>query len=195
VGLGLTIVKYIVTMHGGTISVQSDGLGKGTTFSVRLPIATEGVRSQRRPNPTIVTTPDLAHIPRLNGLRIIVVDDDQEATEALRGLLKSLGAEPIVADGAERALQLLAEHPPDAMVSDIAMPGRDGLSLAREIRERENQAHSGHLPLVALTAYGRVEDKVSIFSAGFDSHVIKPVDPAELAGVIRSVVEPGGDKL
>jgi signal transduction histidine kinase/CheY-like chemotaxis protein len=195
VGLGLTIVKYIVTMHGGTISVQSDGLGKGTTFSVRLPIATEGVRSQRRPNPTIVTTPDLAHIPRLNGLRIIVVDDDQEATEALRGLLKSLGAEPIVADGAERALQLLAEHPPDAMVSDIAMPGRDGLSRAREIRERENQAHSGHLPLVALTAYGRVEDKVSIFSAGFDSHVIKPVDPAELAGVIRSVVEPGGDKL
>ncbi|HEY2105141.1 MAG TPA: ATP-binding protein, partial [Candidatus Binataceae bacterium] len=196
VGLGLTIVKYIVTMHGGTIGVQSDGLGRGATFSVRLPIVTEGARSQRRANPTIVTTPDLAHIPRLNGLRIIVVDDDQEATEALRGLLKSLGAEPIVADGAERALQLLSEHTPDAIVSDIAMPGRDGLSLAREIRERENHAHSGHLPLVALTAYGRVEDKLNIFSAGFDSHVIKPVDPAELAGVIRSMLEePVGDKV
>lgn len=193
VGLGLSIVKYIVAMHGGTISVHSDGLGKGTTFSVRLPVAAEGFQPQRRTNPTIVTTPDLAHIPRLNGLRIIVVDDDQEATEALRGLLKSLGAEPIVADGAERALQLLSENTPDAIVSDIAMPGRDGLSLAREIRERENQAHSGHLPLVALTAYGRVEDKVNIFSAGFDSHVIKPVDPAELAGVIRSVVEPASE--
>ena len=195
VGLGLTIVKYIVNMHGGTINVHSEGLGKGTTFVVRLPIAAEGTGSRRhRPHQTVVSIPDLARIPRLNGLRIIVVDDDQEATEALRGLLKSLGAEPIVADSAERALQLLSEHPPDAMVSDIAMPGRDGLSLAREIRERENRARSGHLPLVALTAYGRVEDKVNIFSAGFDSHIIKPVDPAELAGVLRSVVEPA-DKL
>ncbi len=194
-GLGLTIVKYIVAMHGGTIRVESGGVEKGAVFTVRLPLpaSAEDFHYQRRPHPTITTTPGLARIPRLTGLQIMVVDDDQEATEALRGVLKSLGAEPIVADGADRALQLLSEHRPDAMVSDIAMPGRDGLSLAREIRQRERRTGSGHLPLVALTAYGRVEDRVKVFSAGFDSHVVKPVDPAELAEVIRNVVEPTRD--
>jgi signal transduction histidine kinase/ActR/RegA family two-component response regulator len=191
-GLGLTIVKHIVSSHGGAITVASDGIGKGAAFTVRLPLpmAVEDFLYQRRSHPAVIATPAMARVPRLTGLQIIVVDDDQEATEALRGVLKSLGADPIVADGADRALQLLAEYHPDAMVSDIAMPGRDGLSLAREVRARENEAGSGHLPLVALTAYGRVEDKVKIFSAGFDSHVVKPVDPAELAAVIRSVVEP-----
>jgi signal transduction histidine kinase/ActR/RegA family two-component response regulator len=195
-GLGLTIVNHIVTMHGGSIRVHSEGVGKGATFTIRLPLPTaaEGFRLRRRP-PTLMGTPDLVRIPRLTGLQIMVVDDDQEATEALRGVLKSLGADPLVADSADSALELLSEHRPDVMVSDIAMPGRDGLSLAREVRDREQRAHSGHLPLVALTAYGRVEDKVEIFSAGFDSHVIKPVEPAELAAVIRSVLEPERGKL
>jgi signal transduction histidine kinase/ActR/RegA family two-component response regulator len=196
-GLGLTIVKHIVATHGGSIRVDSEGLGRGAAFTVRLPLPTaaEGFLYQPRRHRAVVGTPELSRIPKLTGLQIIVVDDDQEATEALRGVLKSLGADPIVADCAERALQLLGEYRPDAMVSDIAMPGRDGLSLAREVREREHKAGSGHLPLVALTAYGRVEDKVKIFSAGFDSHVVKPVDPVELASVIRSVIEPNRAEL
>ncbi len=100
-----------------------------------------------------------------------------------------------MADSADRALQILSEYRPDVMVSDIGMPGRDGLSLAREIRSSEQQAGNHHLPLVALTAYGRVEDKVEIFAAGFDGHLVKPVDPAELAAVIKSVVEPNRDRL
>jgi signal transduction histidine kinase/ActR/RegA family two-component response regulator len=188
-GLGLTIVKHIVTMHGGAITVHSDGVGRGATFTMRLPIASEGHRYMRRPHTRVVTTPEFPRIERLAGLQILVVDDDQEANEALRAILKSLGADPVVADSVERALDLLDQHRPDLVLSDIGMPGRDGLSLAREIRDREQQEAAGHLPLVALTAYGRVEDRVKIFSAGFDSHVVKPVDPAELAAVIRSVVE------
>ncbi len=188
-GLGLTIVKHIVTMHGGAITVHSQGIGRGATFTLRLPIASESQQYMRRPHTRVVPTPGFPRIERLSGLQIVLVDDDQEANEALRAILKSLGAEPVVADSADRALDLLSKQRPDAVVSDIGMPGRDGLSLAREIREREQKEGTGHLPLVALTAYGRVEDRVKIFSAGFDSHVVKPVDPAELAAVIRSVVE------
>jgi signal transduction histidine kinase/CheY-like chemotaxis protein len=188
-GLGLTIVKHIISMHGGTIGVRSDGVGQGAIFTMCLPTAPQTRQPLRRPHTTVMTTPEFPRITRLSGLRIIVVDDDHETTEPLRALLKSLGADPLVADSAAGALELLSKHRPDAMISDIAMPGRDGLSLAREIRQREQKDNSGHLPLVALTAYGRVEDRIKIFSAGFDSHVVKPVDPAELAAVIRSVVQ------
>lgn len=190
-GLGLTIVKHIVTMHGGAITVHSEGVGKGATFTLRLPVVSESQQYTPRPPTRVVTTAEFPRIERLSGLQIVLVDDDQEANEALRTILKSLGADPVVADSADRALDLLSKQRPDAVVSDIGMPGRDGLSLAREIRERESKEGTAHLPLVALTAYGRVEDRVKIFSAGFDSHVVKPVDPAELAAVIRSVVERG----
>ncbi len=188
-GLGLTIVKHIISMHGGTIQAHSDGVGLGTTFTMRLPVALETQQHLSRPHATVAPTAELPRITRLSGLQILVVDDDRDATEALRAVLKSLGADPLVADSADGALDLLSQHKPDAMISDIGMPGRDGLSLAREIRQREQKENSRHLPLVALTAYARVEDRIKIFSAGFDSHVVKPVDPAELAAVIKSVVE------
>jgi CheY-like chemotaxis protein len=159
-----------------------------------MPITTEGLAPGRRTHPMAALVPGAVRIPQLTGLRIIVVDDDREATEALGSLLKSLGAETQVADSADGALRVLSGYRPDVIVSDIGMPGRDGLSLAREIRSSEQQGGNGHLPLVALTAYGRVEDKVEIFAAGFDSHVVKPVDPAELAAVIKSVVEPNRDR-
>jgi len=98
----------------------------------------------------------------------------------------------------ESALAVLAESNPDVLISDLGMPGRDGYSLIREIRAREKEAGtSEHLPVVALTAYGRVEDRVEVFSSGFDSHVVKPVDPAELAAIVKRLVEAsrsGGDR-
>jgi CheY-like chemotaxis protein len=196
-GLGLTIVKHIIAMHGGSVTAHSDGIGKGATFTLRLPLPTTigGFAAERRSHPTVADVGSSARIPRLNGFEMLVVDDDQEATEALKALLKSLGADVVVAASADRALEILAEHHPDVVVSDIGMPGRDGLALAREIRSREQNCNGGRLPLVALTAYGRVEDEVEIFAAGFDSHVVKPVDPAELAAVIKSIVAPNRDRL
>ena len=196
-GLGLTIVKHIITMHGGSVTARSEGVGKGATFTLRLPlpVTTDGLQDERRRHPTVTGVVSPTRIPRLTGIRLLVVDDDQEATEALRALLKSLGADIQVAGSAERALEILSEQRPDVVVSDIGMPGRDGLSLAREIRVREQRSGDARLPLVALTAYGRVEDKVEIFAAGFDSHVVKPVDPAELAAVIKSVIAPNRDGL
>ncbi|MGO9056679.1 MAG: ATP-binding protein [Candidatus Binataceae bacterium] len=196
-GLGLAIVKHIITMHGGSVTAQSQGVGKGATFTLRLPlpITTDGFQDERRRHPTVAGIVGPTRIPRLPGIKMLVVDDDHEATEALRALLKSLGAEVLVAGSADRALEILSDQRPDVVVSDIGMPGRDGLSLAREIRIREHKTSDGRLPLVALTAYGRVEDKVEIFAAGFDSHVVKPVDPAELAAVIKSVIGPNRDRL
>ena len=196
-GLGLTIVKHIIAMHGGSVTAHSEGIGKGATFTLRLPLPTAagGFQDDRGRHPTVAGVVSSTRIPRLTGLEMLVVDDDHEATEALKALLKSLGANVLVAGSADRALEILAEHRPDVVVSDIGMPGRDGLDLAREIRSREHNGHGGRLPLVALTAYGRVEDKVEIFAAGFDSHVVKPVDPAELAAVIKSIVEHNRDRL
>ncbi len=196
-GLGLTIVKHIIAMHGGSVTAHSEGIGKGATFTLRLPLPTApgGFQDERGKRLTVAGVVSSTRIPRLTGFEMLVVDDDHEATEALKALLKSLGANVLVAGSADRALEILAEHRPDVVVSDIGMPGRDGLDLAREIRSREQNGHGSRLPLVALTAYGRVEDKVEIFAAGFDSHVVKPVDPAELAAVIKGIVGHNRDRL
>jgi CheY-like chemotaxis protein len=139
-----------------------------------------------------------ARIPRLETISVLVVDDDPEIREALRSLLTSVGASVSTAATGESAVAALAESNPDVLISDLGMPGRDGYWLIKEIRAREKStAASEHLPAVALTAYGRVEDRVEVFAAGFDSHVVKPVDPAELAAVIKRLVEArrsGSDK-
>jgi CheY-like chemotaxis protein len=121
-----------------------------------------------------------------------VVDDDPETREALSSLLTSLGAGVTAVESTELAIAALAKAKPDVLISDLGMPGRDGYSLIREIRAAEKAAgSSAHLAAIALTAYGRVEDKVEVFASGFDSHVVKPVDPAELAAVVRRLVEAG----
>lgn len=118
----------------------------------------------------------------------MIADDDENACAALKDLLGSLGAQVEIATNADRALDLVAKVRPDVVVSDIGMPGRDGFSLAKEVRDRELKAgHGLRVPLIALTAYGRVEDKVQILGAGFDSHVVKPVELSELSAIIRSL--------
>src|ERR1700678_18459 len=199
-GLGLSIVKHIVSLHGGAVPVQSDGLGKGSVFIIRLPIpvSTAGLSSPARRHPTVAQTAQSARIPRLENISALVVDDDPETREALRSLLTSVGASVKTVDSGEGAFAVLAESNPDVIISDLGMPGRDGYWLIKQIRAREKSTGaSEHLPAVALTAYGRVEDRVEVFASGFDSHVVKPVDPAELTAVIKRLVETrraGNDK-
>jgi signal transduction histidine kinase/CheY-like chemotaxis protein len=199
-GLGLSIVKHIVSLHGGAVTVHSDGLGKGSVFIIRLPIpvSTAGLSSPARRHPTVAQTGLSARIPRLENISALVVDDDPETREALRSLLTSVGASVKTVDSGEGAFAVLAESNPDVIISDLGMPGRDGYWLIKQIRAREKSTGaSEHLPAVALTAYGRVEDRVEVFASGFDSHVVKPVDPAELAAVVKRLVETrraGNDK-
>ncbi|HEY6420172.1 MAG TPA: ATP-binding protein [Candidatus Binataceae bacterium] len=191
-GLGMSIVKHIAGLHGGTVTAHSDGLGKGSSFILRLPlpVTSAGLALAERRHPTASPPTQIARGPRLDGISLLVVDDDLDARDALKSLLTALGANVRAAETVEAALDALAQRRPDVLISDLGMPGRDGYSLIREIRSGEKATNSSErLAVVALTAYGRVADKVEIFSSGFDSHVVKPVDAAELAAVIRSLVE------
>jgi len=190
VGLGLSIVKDLVTLHGGSVSAHSEGPGKGSIFVVRLPLPAGMAPSMElRRHPTLPANVNALAAPRLDGLSILVVDDDLDACEALKNLLNGLGAEVTAATSAKSALTILDSMRPDAVVSDIGMPGEDGYFFARELRKRErDQGQAAATPLIALTAYGRVEDKVQILTAGFDSHAIKPVDPVELSAILRTCI-------
>ena len=189
-GLGLSIVKELVALHGGTVTAHSDGVGKGSVFTVRLPLppATAPLLEPRR-HPTVSPIDTVATASRLDGLSLLVVDDDPEACDALTNLLGSLGASVHAENSVQAALGALDGTRPDAIVADIEMPAQDGFFFAREVRRREQEPKkNGRIPLIALTAYGRVEDKVRILAGGFDSHVVKPVDLAELSATIRSLV-------
>jgi CheY-like chemotaxis protein len=175
-------------------------LGHGSVFSIRLPlpVTTAGLEDPARRHPTATAVAHSARTPRLEGISALFVDDDPATRDALKSLLISLGASVKTAPNVESALELLDQSNLDVIISDLGMPGRDGYSLIKEIRAREKETVTAeHLPAIALTAYGRVEDRVEVFSAGFDSHVVKPVDPAELAAVIKRLVEArrsAGDK-
>jgi PAS domain S-box-containing protein len=186
-GLGLSLVKYLVELHGGTIEAASEGEGQGTTFKVTLPVrAVATPIGEAEGAPVAVKSPG-----ELAGVRALVVDDEDDARELLKSALEHYGADVIAVNSAAEAYTLITATPPqerpDVMVTDIGMPDEDGYSLIRRVREWEDGL-SAYIPAVALTGYGRVEDRMRALKAGFQMHVAKPVDPDELAIVITSLV-------
>jgi signal transduction histidine kinase/ActR/RegA family two-component response regulator len=180
-GLGLAIVKHLVELHGGTVSVESEGEGKGATFKVRLPVT---VASSRQAGPVLASSGPT----RLPNLKVLVVDDDPNALEIVRRILSGSEAQVSIAHSADEALQMLEQIQPHVLVSDIGMPGKDGLTLIRELRQSESRTRSPRLPAVALTAFARPEDRIRVLQAGYNTHVAKPVDPRELVAVIGSLM-------
>jgi signal transduction histidine kinase/PleD family two-component response regulator len=182
-GLGLAIVRHLVTLHSGQAAVASDGIGKGSTFTITLPVL--AVRVARAELPQLLTKPEM---PSLNGIRILIVDDDDEAGKLVALVLNQLGAEAREVSSVAEAVKELRFFEADIVVSDIAMPGEDGYALMRQLREIEPQL-GRHIPTMALTAYGRPQDRTRILASGFQKYIQKPVEPVELARAIAELAQ------
>jgi PAS domain S-box-containing protein len=179
-GLGLAIARHIVEMHGGTIQASSEGPGQGSTFRVRLPV-TRGVRSAVEPAPAAVR--GRQGRPRLEGLHVLVVDDDEDALSMVRELLETEGASVTTALSADEALAIIEQQTPDLLLSDIGMPAVDGFELIRRIRELSPSIRD--VPAAALTAYAQPEDRTRALRSGFQVHLAKPIDPGELLTAVE----------
>jgi signal transduction histidine kinase len=189
-GLGLSIARHLIELHGGTIAAESEGAGHGATFTVCLPItemrARSGTDRETTMAPESESRAQVNHRD-LGGLQVLVVDDEKDAREVLTEILRRAHAHVTVASSAAEALDLLVRFQPAVLVSDIGMPDEDGFTLMRKVRALpENRG--GRIPAVALTAYARPVDRQQAMMAGYDSHVRKPVDPVELVGVVADLV-------
>jgi len=185
-GLGLAIVRQLVLAHGGTVVAESDGPNQGSTFSIALPgdSSHSAFRESRPPPARASTSP--AELARLDGLRLLVVDDEKDALDMLREILSGCGATVACANSALEALERLRDLKPQVIVSDLGMPEMDGLDLIRQVR-RLPVEQGGRTPAIALTAYAHSDDAGRALTAGFQMHLAKPVDPPTLASAIASL--------
>jgi PAS domain S-box-containing protein len=190
-GLGLAIVKNLVELHGGSVGAASPGTGQGATFTVRLPVVSVYQKEDEtgRVHPTarnLLPSVDLAD--RLDGISILVVDDEPDTRDLLKTGLENCGAQVSLASSVAEAFKALKIRIPDVVISDIGMPEKDGYDLIRELRALPAEK-GGKVPAIALTAYARVEDRLRALRSGYQMHVPKPVELAELVAVADSLVK------
>jgi signal transduction histidine kinase/CheY-like chemotaxis protein len=181
-GLGLAIVHHLVELHGGAVAVASEGVGKGTELTVSIPLVAEGtfgaMRGSDRPAPGPLST--------LAGVRVVVVDDEQDARDLLTAVLEQAGASVTSVGSAAEAMHAIHERPPTLLVSDIGMPGEDGYALIARVRALPAES-GGRVPAVAVTAFTREDDRARVLRAGYTAHVAKPIDPAALVTLVSNV--------
>jgi PAS domain S-box-containing protein len=188
-GLGLAIAKQLAELHGGTITASSGGVGTGATFALKLPLMI--VHQQAHDSPprqhphTDRTAPQLQPAPRIDGVRVLAIDDEPDSVNLLRTVLEAAGATVTTARTGSAALEILRTDPPDVLVADIGMPGMDGLQLIRVIRQMDEPVRS--IPAAALTAYARSHDRITSLASGFHMHLVKPIDPLELVVAIATL--------
>jgi CheY-like chemotaxis protein len=195
-GLGLAIVKQLVELHGGTVRAESAGIDQGSTFTVSLPwtavtTAESASEPPRHPVSNFAAQGSLPLSLRVDGIRVVVLDDQPEARALVARVLQDNGATVWVAETANEALALVESKQPDALVSDIGMPGEDGYSLIKRVRALPAD-RGGNTPAIALTAYARAEDRMKAVLAGFQMHVSKPVEGAELLAMVASITRRAG---
>lgn len=191
-GLGLAIVRHIVELHGGTVHARSDGPGHGAQFRIVLPLlptspAEPAASPRRHPATPLASAP--ATFASLDGVRVLVVDDEPDANAAVQAVLSQCGADVRVAASAQQAIEIFSRWRPHVLVSDIGMPVEDGYALIGRIRAR-GPAAGGDVPALALTAYARTDDRVRALAAGFQMHLAKPVDPTELGTAVARLARP-----
>ena len=191
-GLGLSIVKHLVDLHGGEVTAASEGIGQGTRMRVEMPAEPAGDPPITEGGPETEGGPDLDDVEFavLQGIDVLVVEDDSEASEMMTLVLSDRGAHVRTAADYDAALKAMQQRWPDVLVSDIGLPGRDGYELVRRVRQLETERRAAHLPVIALTAFARAEDRHKTLSAGFDLHLGKPLKPHVLLEAIARACRP-----
>ncbi len=198
-GLGLAIVRQLVELHGGTVKAHSDGPGRGAIFKLRLPVlsinSVPGSKSvasySTLARARITDGLKLECSPRLDGLRVLVVDDDSDTRQMLKAVLSECQADVITAASVADAIKEIERRKPDVLVSDLGMPEQDGYELIKKVREMESADHSARIPALALTAYAKAEDRVRALAGGYQVHLSKPVEPAEFLLVVANLAGRG----
>ena len=186
-GLGLAIARNLIELHGGTIEATSEGVSKGATFTLRLPLS-EKATELVSPNKDSLKESNAisADAPDIRGLRLLIVDDDNDTLEILRVVLKQYGAQVRIAVSSADALEVFHEWQPDVLISDIGMPFEDGYALISKIRSLPPE-RGGNIPAAALTAYVTEKDRHKALSAGYQIHIPKPVDPTAIAAAVAEI--------
>ena len=189
-GLGLAIARHLVELHGGTIEAASEGLGQGATFTVKLPISPVARKGAGDAHPSLSREVRLESPPELEGLKVLVVDDEPDTRELLLATLSESGCDVRATASVGEAMEALRAARPDVIVSDIGMAGESGYDLVRRLRQLPPD-QGGRIPAAALTAYSRPEDRRQALRAGFEMFLPKPVEPAELLAALATLARIG----